>query len=90
MGTTTHWVCADLPGGGSAKPRLFPSGKEYNQETWLNYLYLSFTIGVSFSTSDVTVVNHKGRRVMLLHSILSFFYNAIIVAMALQVIQGTR
>ena len=67
----------------------FP-GKEYNQETWLNYLYLSFTIGVSFSTSDVTVVNHKGRRVMLLHSILSFFYNAIVVAMALQVIQGTR
>ena len=64
----------------------FP-GKEYNQETWLNYLYLSFTIGVSFSTSDVIVVNHKGRRVMLLHSILSFFYNAIVVAMALQVIR---
>ncbi len=63
-------------------------GKEENEDPVLmDYLYFSFTIGASFATSDVNVKHAHGRRVVLLHSILSFFYNALVVAVAFQVIQ---
>lgn len=54
----------------------------------LNYVYFSFTVAVSFATSDPTVVSVPVRRVVLIQSILSFFYNAIVVAVAIQVIQS--
>ncbi|MEZ2371333.1 DUF1345 domain-containing protein [Arthrobacter sp. RCC_34] len=54
----------------------------------LDYLYFSFTIGTSFATSDVEVVGDRTRRVVLVHSIVGFFYNALVVAVAFQVLQG--
>lgn len=62
----------------------FPDGTN----SMLNYVYFSFTIAVSFATSDPTVVSVPVRRVVLIQSILSFFYNAIVVAVAIQVIQS--
>lgn len=53
----------------------------------LNYIYFSFVIGTTFATSDVIVCDVRGRRLVLLHSIISFFYNALIVAVAFQVLQ---
>lgn len=53
----------------------------------LNYIYFSFAIGATFSTSDVAICDVRGRRLVLLHSIISFFYNALIVAVAFQVLQ---
>lgn len=65
-------------------------GIEFPDDTrsMLNYVYFSFTIAVSFATSDPTVVSVPVRRMVLIHSILSFFYNAIVVAIAFQVIQS--
>lgn len=62
----------------------FPDGTN----SMLNYVYFSFTVAVSFATSDPTVVSVPVRRVVLIQSILSFFYNAIVVAVAIQVIQS--
>lgn len=56
--------------------------------TTLDYLYFSFTIGTSFATSDVEVCSVPARRIVLLHSIVGFFYNALVVAVAFQVLQG--
>lgn len=56
--------------------------------TVLNFLYFSFTVGTSFATSDVNVTSVKMRRVVLIHSVFAFFYNAIVVAVAFQVLQG--
>ncbi|WEG09242.1 DUF1345 domain-containing protein [Microbacterium horticulturae] len=57
--------------------------------TLIDYFYFSFTIGASFATSDAQVLSLRVRRVVLLHSILSFFYNALVVAIAFQVLQQT-
>ncbi|HWI31790.1 MAG TPA: DUF1345 domain-containing protein [Microbacterium sp.] len=53
----------------------------------VDYLYFSFTIGASFATSDVSVVSTRMRWTVLGHSILSFFYNALVVALAIQILQ---
>ena len=39
-----------------------------------DFLYYSFTIAMSYSSSDVTVTSRSMRRVTLLHAIVSFFY----------------
>lgn len=54
----------------------------------LNYLYFSFTVGTSFAVSDVDVLSMKMRRIVLIHSVFAFFYNALVVAVAFQVLQG--
>lgn len=66
----------------------YPGKDENEGPVLLDYLYFSFTIGTSFATSDVDVKHAHGRRVVLLHSILSFFYNALVVAVAFQVLQS--
>ncbi|WIE79189.1 MULTISPECIES: DUF1345 domain-containing protein [unclassified Curtobacterium] len=77
----TYWA-AD--GGGRRRGVRFP-GKR--QPVLIDYLYFSFTIGTAFATSDAQVESLGVRRVVMLHSILSFFYNALVVAVAFQVLQ---
>lgn len=56
--------------------------------TLSDFLYLSFTVGTSFAISGATIASRKVRRVVLIHSVTSFFYNAFVIAVAIQVIQG--
>lgn len=56
--------------------------------TLSDFLYLSFTVGTSFSISGATIASRKVRRVIVVHSVTSFFYNAFLIAIAIQVIQG--
>ncbi len=54
---------------------------------FMNYLYFAFTIGTSFAASDVVIKTVRARRLVLVHSVISFFYNALVVAVAFQVLQ---
>lgn len=63
----------------------FPGEK---QASTLDYMYFSFTLGTSFATSDAEVVQLRIRRIVLVHSIISFFFNALVVAVIFQVLQG--
>ncbi|MDO5622336.1 MAG: DUF1345 domain-containing protein [Paracoccus sp. (in: a-proteobacteria)] len=47
-----------------------------------DFLYYSFTIGMTAQTADVTVNSTRLRRVTLIHSVLAFFYNTVLVALA--------
>ncbi|SOC89642.1 Uncharacterized membrane protein [Curtobacterium sp. 314Chir4.1] len=77
----TYWA-AD--GGGRRRGVRFPGKRT---PALIDYLYFSFTIGTAFATSDAQVESLAVRRVVMLHSILSFFYNALVVAVAFQVLQ---
>lgn len=46
------------------------------------FLYYGFTIGMAAQTSDTAVTSTEMRRVTLIHAVLSYFYNAVIVALA--------
>ncbi|WP_116952013.1 DUF1345 domain-containing protein [Jiangella endophytica] len=56
--------------------------------TLSDFLYLSFAVGTSFASSGATVASRKVRRVILIQSVTSFFYNAFLIAVATQVIRG--
>lgn len=60
----------------------FPgSAEEGDPGTW-DFLYFSYTIGMTAQVSDVQVTTSQMRRVVLLHSAGSFFYNTIVLALA--------
>ncbi len=52
------------------------------------FVYFAITIGTSFAVSDVTVTRGSTRRLVIVHSVLSFFFNAAVVAIALDWIKG--
>ncbi|MBW3069254.1 DUF1345 domain-containing protein [Actinomyces sp. 594] len=51
-----------------------------------DYVYFSLTVGTTFATSDVMVVSRRLRWTVLVHSVLAFFYNAIVLAIAFRLI----
>lgn len=53
-----------------------------------DFLYFAMTLGSSFATSDVNVVTTKMRWHVLVHSGISFFYNAIVLAVAFRILTG--
>ncbi|MGB4777036.1 DUF1345 domain-containing protein [Microbacterium sp.] len=53
-----------------------------------DFLYLAFMVGTSFSPDGATVASRKVRQVILIHSVTSFFYNAFLIAIAIQVLQS--
>ncbi|MBR0644817.1 DUF1345 domain-containing protein [Plastoroseomonas hellenica] len=64
----------DLPGGG--KPD-FP-----------DFLYIAFTIGMTFQTSDTGLATRVMRRLALGHALVSFVFNMIILAAAVNIAAG--
>lgn len=71
--------------GGRASGLEFPGGRPPDD---LDFAYFSFTIGMCYQTSDVTVSSHLVRRTVLVHSVISFAYNTAIVALALNLVFG--
>ena len=61
----------------------FPGDKEPGK---LDFAYFSFTIGTSFAASDVKVTSKTSRRVVLGHTILSFAYSTVLIAVVINVI----
>jgi uncharacterized membrane protein len=61
----------------------FPASK--NHDYW-DFLYFSFVIGMTFQVSDVQIVDHKVRRVVLLHGLLAFLFNVAIIALTISVV----
>ena len=50
-------------------------------DAW-DFLYASFTIGMTAQVSDVQLATRQMRRAVLLHGVASFFYNTCILALA--------
>ncbi|WP_432758695.1 DUF1345 domain-containing protein [Streptomyces lydicamycinicus] len=47
------------------------------------FVYFFFTIGTSFAVSDVTVTNTSTRCRVATYSVFSFFFNATVIAIAI-------
>ena len=66
-------------------------GIEFNEEeppTYIDFAYFSFTVGMCFQVSDVVVTSPAIRRAVLGHAVLSFLYNTVILALALNLFFG--
>lgn len=66
-------------GKGDAAGLAFPKTAEPDL---LDFLYYSFVVGMTAQVSDVDVTAREQRRVTLVHGIFSFFYNTVILALA--------
>ncbi|MGR3542919.1 MAG: DUF1345 domain-containing protein [Paracoccus sp. (in: a-proteobacteria)] len=47
-----------------------------------DFVYFSFTLGMTEQTSDLAIRDTRLRRIATLHSALSFFFNTVILALA--------
>jgi uncharacterized membrane protein len=56
--------------------------------TYLDFAYFAFTIGMCFQVSDVCVTSPQIRSAVLLHGVVSFAYNSIILAFVLNLVFG--
>ncbi|WP_254700264.1 DUF1345 domain-containing protein [Trinickia violacea] len=53
-----------------------------------DFLYFSFTIAVASQTSDVSLCSRRARRTALGQSILSFFFNAAVLGLSVNIAAG--
>ncbi len=63
----------------------FPGGAEPRAT---DFLYFSFSVGTAFAVSDVNVTTPDMRWHVMVHSVLSFFYNAVVLVAAIGFLIG--
>lgn len=63
----------------------FPDEKE--PDYW-DFLYFSLVIGMTFQVSDVQISSRSIRHQALVHSVLSFFFNTVILALSINIVAG--
>ena len=52
---------------------------------YLDFLYFSFTIGVANQTADTEIVSRGMRLLVLIHSVISYFFNTTILALTINI-----
>ena len=80
LGYARHYERLDHLHGSAIE---FPGTKDADLT---DYTYFAVTIGTTFATSDVNVVSRRLRWTVATHSVLAFFYNAIVMAIAFKIL----
>lgn len=65
----------------------FPKDK---QPDYLDFVYFSYVIGMTFQVSDVAISSRTIRRLALLHGLVSFILNTFVVALTINLIAGLK
>lgn len=53
-----------------------------------DFMYFAFVLGMTFQVSDVQIASSALRRLALLHGLIAFFFNVVIIALTVNVIAG--
>ncbi len=81
-----HEYYASTPGRGLVDAGLeFPS--ESHPDYW-DFLYFSLVLGMTFQVSDVQITARKMRRLAMVHGLLSFLFNTVILALCVNLAAG--
>ena len=78
-------------GDHETKPNAPAGGLDFpgdEKPGYFDFAYFSFVLGMTFQVSDVQVTSKRLRRLALLHGVLSFGFNTVIVALTINVIAG--
>ena len=68
-----------------AKGLVFP---EDDVPDYFDFAYFSIVIGMTFQVSDVVITSKGVRRLVLMHSIIAFIFNTVIIAMTVSQVIG--
>ncbi len=85
-----HMYYTNTPGDDDQKDAVI-GGLQFPDEAnpdYLDFVYFSFVIGMTFQVSDVEISSRSIRRLALLHAVISFAFNTAIVALSINVISG--
>lgn len=67
-------------------PKLEFPGSE--QPDYFDFLYFAFVIGMTSQTSDVQITSSSMRRLVLIHGVITFFFNTTLLAIAINIAAG--
>lgn len=65
---------------------VFPGGQAPD---YLDFLYFSAVVGMTSQVSDVAMASRRMRRLTLVHGVLSFGFNLVVLAIAVNVVAGS-
>ena len=64
---------------------IFPGNRPPD---YFDFAYFSFVVGMTSQVSDVQITSRRMRRLTLVHSVLSFGFNTIILALLINTVSG--
>lgn len=76
-------------GDHETKPNTHAGGLEFpgdSKPEYLDFAYYSFVLGMTFQVSDVQITSKKLRGLAMLHGLLSFVFNTIMIALTINLI----
>ncbi|MDO6434981.1 DUF1345 domain-containing protein [Flavitalea sp. BT771] len=53
---------------------------------YMDFAYFAFVIGMTFQVSDIEITSKRMRRLVLIHGLISFLFNTVIVALTINVV----
>lgn len=80
-----HYAHEFYGGGGKRAGLAFPGNGE--PDYW-DFVYFAFVLGMTFQVSDVQIGARAIRRVALVHSVIAFFFNVIVIAVSVNIVAG--
>jgi uncharacterized membrane protein len=78
-----EWYESD--GASLRKGLEFPGDR---QPDYMDFLYFSIVLGMTFQVSDVQITAPRFRRLAMLHGLISFLYNTVIIALTVNIAAG--
>jgi uncharacterized membrane protein len=82
---TTHYADLFYSANEENRPLRFP---ETPMPVFWDFAYFSFTIAAACQTSDVSTMNASVRKAVIVHTVISFLFNASILGFAINVTAG--
>lgn len=76
-------------GDHETKPNTHAGGLDFPGDTlpdYLDFAYYSFVLGMTFQVSDVQITSRRFRRMALLHGLLSFVFDTIMIALTINIL----
>ncbi|HEX8077935.1 MAG TPA: DUF1345 domain-containing protein, partial [Chthoniobacterales bacterium] len=83
----TYYGDPDGPTG----PKSHAGGLEFpgdREPDYMDFAYFSFVIGMTFQVSDVVITSRDFRKLALVHGMLSFGFNTVILALTLNTVSA--
>ncbi len=75
----SYWSLQAAASDGDNRGLEFPGT---NEPGGYDFLYFSFVIGMTAQTSDIVITSTAMRKINLVHAVVSFFFNTVLVAAA--------
>ena len=75
----SYWSLQAAPSDGQSRGLDFPGTTDPGG---YDFLYFSFIIGMTAQTSDIAITSTEMRKINLVHAVVSFFFNTVLVAAA--------